>query len=199
MALWTYKAEDIEKETNTNTGDTRILKNGVYETSITSAYLQKSQKSLAEAIVLQLDSDAGSARVQLWIKNSKGEPIDFSIGKLNRMCYLLQINPDKLEVRTTKVKGFNGEYERDLIPLLIAKEIGAFLEVEANGRYPQYNVVDFFDPKTKRVSNEVKDNAVSSIYAKMLEKYKDSVPVKLANNDTDTAVSNDTGVDEFPF
>jgi DNA-binding Xre family transcriptional regulator len=199
MALWAYKEEDVTKETNTNTGDSRILKNGVYDTTITSAWLQKSQKSLAEAVTLQLESETGNARVQLWIKNSKGEPIEFTIGKLNRLCYLIKVNPNDIEPRTTKIKGFTGEYERDLLPILINKEIGVFLEITANGKYPQYDVVDFFDTKTKRTSNEVKGNAISAIHAKMVEKYKDAIPVRLTNDDTDTVASNNTGDDEFPF
>lgn len=203
MALWKYNENDITKATNTNTGDTRILTNGVYEMTITSAYLQKSQKSLAEAIVLQCEANEKTARVQLWIKNSKGEPIEFSIGKLNRMCYLMQVNPEKIETRPTKMQGVNGEYERDIIPVFMNKTIGMFLEVEANGKYPQYNVIDFFDPNTKRTSNEAKEQKLAEVYNKMVERYKDSTPVVLSDDDTSYSgtvkmATPNTG-DEFPF
>jgi hypothetical protein len=157
--MWNYSKEDLVKETKVVDF---LEKSGCYEMTIESVEDKKTTNG-ADQVVFKFVTDSG-AKVNIFYiySNLKGEPIDWKVSKLNQLCGLLKVAPEKI----ADMKG---------------KTVGVFLKANGtsrDGKYINWDIDGFYDVKTKGTTKELEEKvSVADSYAKFEEKYAKEEPI----------------------
>lgn len=203
--LWDFKNEDLAAEISAKT---RVNQSGAYVFTIKEAYINKTTNSFSTACTLELENETHKAKLSIWFKNKNGDTLEYNRKKLNRLMYLCKLKAEDLKVDVKKVKDYQGnDIDRQFLPAFVGKEIGVFLQVtppRADQQFPNFNIDDFFAPKTKQTCDEIlgkeKGTAKYDFYT---EKYAQDAPVKTGTatpRKTTTAPETaELGDDDFPF
>lgn len=207
MSLWKFKMADVEKEIS---GGDYISKSGCYNCIIEKVEVYSAtDASFSTALNLFVKTaDEEKARIPIWIKNKKGEDVDFNIKHMNQFCFLTRIKPeDMTEVEMDK---------KTTIPVLKDVRIGIFLgyKHEDGEKYANYDLKGFYNPDTKKTAFETNKQIEAKKYAEMEKMFeKDNTkaatekPRNTKNNNglaytTDKNIVNESQMendDEFPF
>lgn len=167
-----YLGEEI------GSGGTAINVSGVYNAHITEAKIWKSEQTQAESLNLKIENENGLiAWFNLFYKKKDGSDIDFNLRHITHLSYLLGTSdphPDH--------KGHFKDFED--------KFIGVFLTVKTTdlkdgGQGYQYNLDGFYDVNTRQTAKEKNENLKPEVHEKMLNKYKDALPVILNKSKKD--------------
>lgn len=186
MALWLSKEENITSKVSSNMW---IKKSGVYDSKIINAEIIHSNSTQAKGLSIKFETESGLCRPTFWFQKGDGTQNDYATKILDRLIFLCKL---KIEQLIIKADGSNGT-----IPALEGKEIGIFLTVtttEYGGKEQlNYNTTDFYDIKTKKTSEELKNKEDALNYEWFSNKYKDAVSIEPKKE------KQDVNEDEFPF
>lgn len=213
--LWNPNIENYKKKMPTKEA---LNHSAVVVVKIDEAQIHLNEKTKSRAISFKVSNDECYANTtRLYFINQKGEPIDFQTAKLDRLSYLLGMTVVDFEP-TKEKKSFNGfEYEIWTILKLKGKEIGMFLEYkerkyeDSKGEEKtvvEFEIKDFFDPKTRKTSDEKFNEQEALNYefyktkwinaaAEVPKTPKESKPTEQAAGNNDETQPEDD--DEFPF
>lgn len=207
MALWKFKMADVEKEIS---GGDYISKSGCYNCIIERVEIyEATDGTFSTALNLFIKtSDEEKARIPVWIKNKKGEDVDFNIKHMNQFCFLTKIKPENMT-----------EIEMDgkrTIPALKDVRIGIFLGYrhQEGEKYANYDLKGFYNPDTNKTAFEThkqleakKYNEMTALFEKENLKAETEKP-KSNNKNKDLPYTTDKNIvtesqmendDEFPF
>lgn len=187
--FWTTNEADLTKEVK---GGSYINKSGIYTGKIIESNIIDSKSSSAQALVVVLESEEGKSRLTFWYKKADGTENEYARTNLNRLLFLTKTkNSDlKLEVKDNK----------KFVPVLLGKEIGAIIEVKAKDEENvDYNLKDWFEIKSKKTADEIKNNHDAKNVAYWTEKFKNAQPIITKKKDEKTSNENVEVEEEFPF
>lgn len=208
MALWRWKGTDINSEISTSD---YIKKSGCYNCVIENVELfEATDGSFSTALNFNMiNQDNEKCRIPIWIKDRKGEDLDFNIKHMNQLCFLLRLKPENIYAVTKDKKQYIPEFQ--------GLKIGVFLEYGApkdDEKYGQYNLKGFYDANTRKTAFETNKQIEAKKYIEMEKifekenlkteaekprnnKNNNGLPYKTDKNIiTESQMEND---DEFPF
>ena len=198
--MWNYNENDITKEVGH--GGDWINKSGVYSGTIESANVINSTSSEAQGLALTIVTEQGKARLTFWYKKADGEENEYATSQLNRLMFLTKTKKENVKVLNATVDG----KQKISIPVFENKEIGFFVEVKAkDDENRDYNLKDFFDSKSKKTSDEIKNGKEAQNYDYWFERFMDAevVNIKIRSKEkakTETEKKEEIqDEDEFPF
>ena len=159
--LWEAKVENYSKKMPTKEA---LSHSAVVVVKIDEAQIHLSKDNKSKAISFKVSNDEIYANTtRLYFYDKKGEQIAFQTAKLDRLSYLLAMTVVDFEP-TKEQKKYNGfDYTVWTVPKLKGKEIGMFLdykerEYEDSNKEKktvvEFEIKDFFDPKTHKTSDE---------------------------------------------
>lgn len=213
--LWNPNLENYKKKMPTKEA---LNHSAVVIVKIDEAQVHLSDKTKSRAISFKVSNDECYANTtRLYFLNQKGEQIDFQAAKLDRLTYLLGISAVDFEPQKEE-KEFNGKkYTVWTVSKIKNKEIGMFLEHKER-KYKddkgeektviEFEIKDFFDPKTKKTSDEKYNEQEPLNYEFYKTKWQNAAaeapkqehkpaeqPSAPSNNNDEQTVDDD----EFPF
>ena len=199
--MWNYNENDIAKEVGH--GGDWINKSGVYSGTIESALVINSQSSDAQALALTVATEQGKARLTFWYKKANGGDNEYAISQLNRLMFLTKTKQGDVKPLVSTIDG----KPKTSMPVFENKEIGIFVEVKARDEENrEYNLKDFFEPKSKKTSDEIKNGTESKNYEYWFEKFMDAevINIKMKNKENEKVETKHKkeeiqDEDEFPF
>ena len=194
MALWEVKKEFLSEELGG--GKSKIETSGAYEVVIGDVYLRDSGTTQAQAIVVEFESGDNYGRVNFWFKKGDGTPNQYAARILTRFTFLCKLKEDSITLEERPVKDFKGnEFGRTFLPEFKGKKIGVMLRAREDGDRINLDAQDFYDLKTKKTTDEIKDNKAATALDKFIKKCsKEEGQVKEKKVEEKTI--ND---DDFPF
>lgn len=190
--MWTYNKEDLVQEVNT--GGNYLEKSGAYNVIIKEVTF-KDTSGGAKAVNFKVETLSGQSTT-LFINYADKEqaPIQFLVARLNQLCGLLKVTPEKLAENA------------------INREIGLFLKAKlsSDGKYVNFDLEGVYDAKTKLTTKEISEKVKTpEVYEKMVEKYSKETPLERNSGNgsakaTTTASTNTVSKavadsDSFPF
>lgn len=187
--MWNSKEENVSKELNQ--GGEWINKSGCYGGNIVEAEIVNSSGTQAKAVKLVIETAIGKCSPTLWYKKKDGTDNEYAIEKLDRLKYLCKVKNVEASTQDSKT----------VLPCFIGKEVGVFLEVRAAEKGHNYEVKDFYEPKSQKTSDELINKKEAKNFKYWNGKFKDAAPVENKPKAAESAqqTSNAVEEDEFPF
>ena len=179
MNLWTENEEDLREETKE--GSKTVNKSGVYNCTI------------EEALIISGKNGSQSQGLKLVLKTD-GTENEYARKKLNKLTYLCKLkNKDLVPIESPN---------KVFIPALADKKIGVIVEVSLNGDFLRYNIIGYYDIKSKKTADEIQNKKNPEIYERFRKKFESAAPIeKPSNNHTEenTEEKNEELPEIFPF
>lgn len=196
MKLWSRNEEGLKKETKI--GAEKITVPGAYDLKVKYCYIRTSNSSHARAFKITFEGEEGHMNTSIWFENGKGEANEIGQMQLDKLLFLLKLNPENLKDELREVEEFNGtKVKRVFFPEMEGKEIGVCVvpeEKEYNGNeYIDYAVHGFYDIKSGRTADEILNKSEAKFKAKFIDRFvkcEDSISIEKKVEEKD---------DEFPF
>ena len=190
MNLWTENEEDLREETKE--GSKTVNKSGVYNCTIEEALIisgKNGSQSQGLKLVLKTDEEQYFYPVEFFRK-ADGTENEYARKKLNKLTYLCKLkNKDLVPIESPN---------KVFIPALADKKIGVIVEVSLNGEFLRYNIIGYYDIKSKKTADEIQNKKNPEIYERFRKKFENATPVERPNN-YQSEEKNEDLPEEFPF
>ncbi len=194
MNLWTENEEDLREETKE--GSKTVNKSGVYNCTIEEALIisgKNGSQSQGLKLVLKTDEEQYFYPVEFFRK-ADGTENEYARKKLNKLTYLCKLkNKDLIPIESPN---------KVFIPALADKKIGVIVEVSLNEVYLRYNIIGYYDIKSKKTADEIQNKKNPEIYERFRKKFENVTPVERPNNyqsEEKVEEKNEDLPEEFPF
>lgn len=194
MNLWTENEEDLREETKE--GSKTVNKSGVYNCTIEEALIisgKNGSQSQGLKLVLKTDEEQYFYPVEFFRK-ADGTENEYARKKLNKLTYLCKLkNKDLIPIESPN---------KVFIPALADKKIGVIVEVSLNEVYLRYNIIGYYDIKSKKTADEIQNKKNPEIYERFRKKFENVTPVGRPNNyqsEEKVEEKNEDLPEEFPF
>lgn len=184
--MWESKESNLTKEVSG--GNEWLNHSGCYAGKIVECEIINSNSTQAKAVKLVVETPIGKCAPVLWFKKADGTDNEFAIEKLDRLKFLCKVKEVKPSTQGSKTT----------LPIFIDKEVGMFLEVKAAEKGHQYEVKDFYEPKSQKTTDEILGKKEAKQFAFWNDKFKSAAPVE-RKEATSAATSTEESDDEFPF
>ena len=192
--LWTENEEDLREETKE--GSKTVNKSGVYNCTIEEALIisgKNGSQSQGLKLVLKTDEEQYFYPVEFFRK-ADGTENEYARKKLNKLTYLCKLkNKDLVPIESPN---------KIFIPALADKKIGVIVEVSLNEEYLRYNIIGYYDIKSKKTADEIQNKKNPEIYERFKKKFENVTPVERPNNyqsEEKVEEKNEDLPEEFPF
>ena len=184
--MWIYNAEDLVLEVKASNF---LEESGAYEVEIASVTM-KDQSEQSKAVNIKVKTNEGQeTTLFITYQDKEGKPT-FQVSKLNQLCSIIKVSPDKFEQGA------------------VGKKFGAFLKgkLSSDGKFINFDLDGVYNPVTKLTTKEIQEKATTpEIYNKMVEKYAKEEKIERKATGTSTSSKKDVRkaeaneVDEFNF
>lgn len=194
MNLWTENEEDLREETKE--GGKTVDKSGVYNCTIEEALIisgKNGSQSQGLKLILKTDEEQYFYPVEFFRK-ADGTENEYARKKLNKLTYLCKLkNKDLVPIESPN---------KIFIPAFADKKIGVIVEVSLNEEYLRYNIIGYYDIKSKKTADEIQNKKNPEIYERFKKKFENVTPVERPNNyqsEEKVEEKNEDLPEEFPF